>query len=73
VHHHRLTRNGETESDATACPVRSGAPVVFHSVKDNGHAWPGGRVGRRGAAEPARGFNASEEIWTFFKQHRRAR
>jgi len=58
-----------TATDWIAC--RSGAPVVFHSVKDNGHAWPGGRAGRRGAAEPSTAFDATEEIWDFFASHRR--
>lgn len=50
---------------------RSGAPVVFHSVAGNGHAWPGGRPGRRGAAEPSTAFDASAEMWAFFKDQRR--
>lgn len=50
---------------------RSGAPVVFHSVKGNGHAWPGGEPGRRGAAEPTRAFDATAGMWAFFKQHHR--
>jgi len=45
---------------------RSGAPVTFHSVAGNGHAWPGGRPGRRGADAPAPGFDATEEMWRFF-------
>ena len=47
----------------------SGAPVIFHSVKGNGHAWPGGQPGRQGAAEPSRAFDATAEMWAFFKQH----
>jgi polyhydroxybutyrate depolymerase len=58
-----------TKTEWTAC--RSGAPVVFHSVKGNGHAWPGGRAGRTGAAQPTQAFDASAEMWTFFKQQRR--
>jgi polyhydroxybutyrate depolymerase len=50
---------------------RSGAPVVFHSVKGNGHAWPGGEPGRQGAAEPSRAFDATAEMLAFFKQHHR--
>ena len=45
----------------------SGAPVVFLSVNDNGHAWPGGEPGRQGAAPPTRAFDASEAMWAFFK------
>jgi polyhydroxybutyrate depolymerase len=50
---------------------RSDAPVVFHSVKGNGHAWPGGAAGRRGGATPTAAFDASEEMWTFFSRQRR--
>jgi polyhydroxybutyrate depolymerase len=56
-------------SEWTDC--RSGAPVVFNSVADNGHAWPGGEPGRRGAAQPTRAFDATEEIWRFFRTQRR--
>jgi len=51
----------------------SGASVVFHSVADNGHAWPGGRPGRTGAARPTTAFDATEEIWAFFEKQRRSR
>lgn len=50
---------------------RSGAPVVFVSVLNNGHAWPGGQPGRDGAAPPTKAYDASEEIWAFFRQQRR--
>ena len=50
---------------------KSGAPVVFVSVLDNGHAWPGGQPGREGAAQPTKAYDASEEIWAFFKAQRR--
>jgi len=53
----------------TAC--RSGAPVVFHTVAGNGHAWPGGRPGRAAADRPSAGFDASEAMWTFFKTRKR--
>ena len=56
-------------SEWTKC--RSGAPVVFHSVAANGHAWPGGEPGRAGAAQPTRAFDATEEIWAFFQARRR--
>ena len=50
----------------------SGAPVVFHAVAGNGHAWPGGQAGRAGAAQPTQAFDATEEMWAFFKTQRRA-
>jgi polyhydroxybutyrate depolymerase len=51
----------------------SGAPVVFHTVAGNGHAWPGGEPGRAGAAQPTRAFDASDEMWAFFTTQRRGR
>jgi polyhydroxybutyrate depolymerase len=60
-----------SRTEWTAC--RSGAPVVFLSVAGNGHAWPGGEPGRRGAAPPTRAFDATEAMWTFFKAHVRNR
>jgi polyhydroxybutyrate depolymerase len=66
----RAETRAATTSEWTHC--RSGAPVVFHSVKGNGHAWPGGQPGRSGAAQPTRLFDATEEIWAFFRMQRRA-
>jgi polyhydroxybutyrate depolymerase len=59
-----------TTSSWSACT--SGAPVVFHRVAGNGHAWPGGEAGRRGAAAPSQAFNATDEMWAFFTTQRRA-
>lgn len=59
-----------SKTEWTSCT--SGAPVIFHSVKGNGHAWPGGRAGRSGAAQPTAAFNATDEMWAFFARHRRA-
>jgi polyhydroxybutyrate depolymerase len=50
----------------------SGAPVIFHSVASNGHAWPGGKPGRAGGAQPTQAFDASEEMWAFFRTQKRA-
>ena len=58
-------------SSWTGC--RSGASVIFHSVAGNGHAWPGGEAGRRGAATPTRAFDATDEMWAFFRNQRRNR
>ncbi|HWB17974.1 MAG TPA: PHB depolymerase family esterase [Vicinamibacterales bacterium] len=60
-----------TKTEWTTC--RSGAPVVFYDVNHNGHAWPGGRAGRRGADEPTQAFDATEAIWTFFTHYHRDR
>lgn len=60
---------GSTMTEWTSCA--SGAPVVLHRVERNGHAWPGGEPGRRGAAQPTASFDASDEIWRFFASKRR--
>ena len=65
----RTTTPASSTVSYTRCA--SGAPVIFHTVTGNGHAWPGGRAGRRGAAEPTRSFDASEAMWTFFRTQRR--
>lgn len=76
--HYWATANGcrNEQTGATAASTytrwtgcKNGADVVFHVVADNGHAWPGGRPGRQGAPEPTKAFNASEEMWAFFKAH----
>lgn len=59
------TTSASKKTEWASCT--SGAPVVFHSVANNGHAWPGGKAGRAEAAQPTQAFNASEEIWAFFK------
>ena len=59
----RQTRTS-TVLEWTTCT--SGAPVVFHTVTGNGHAWPGGQPGRAGADRPAADFDAAEAMWSFF-------
>lgn len=63
------TRSAHTSTWANCT---SGAPVVFHSVVGNGHAWPGGAPGRGGAATPTQAFAATEQMWAFFASQRRA-
>jgi polyhydroxybutyrate depolymerase len=43
--------------------------VEIYSVKDNGHAWPGGRTGSRRADTPSTALNATDVIWAFFRAH----
>lgn len=49
------------------CPT--GKTVAMYLVKDNGHAWPGGRPGSRRGDEPSTALNATEVIWRFFRSH----
>jgi hypothetical protein len=51
----------------------SSTPVVYQSVLNSGHAWPGGEPGREGALPPSRDFDASTAMWEFFKTQARAR
>ncbi|MGE4082788.1 MAG: PHB depolymerase family esterase [Vicinamibacterales bacterium] len=74
----RANRCGQPAESRTAATTRTAwtsctadADVAFHRVNDNGHAWPGGRPGREGAAVPTAAFDASAEMWRFFAAHRR--
>jgi polyhydroxybutyrate depolymerase len=49
------------------CPSPVG--VEIYSVKDNGHAWPGGRSGSRLGDAPSTALNATDVIWAFFRAH----
>jgi polyhydroxybutyrate depolymerase len=49
------------------CPSPLG--VAMYSVKDNGHAWPGGRKGTRRADTPSTAIDATDVIWEFFAAH----
>lgn len=43
--------------------------VEIYSVKDNGHAWPGGKSGSRLGDTPSTSVNATDVIWEFFRVH----
>ena len=49
------------------CPA--GRDVALYLVKDNGHAWPGGKPGSRRGDKPSESLNATDVIWEFFKAH----
>ena len=49
------------------CP--SPIAVEIYSVKDNGHAWPGGRSGSRLGDTPSTSLDATDVIWAFFRAH----
>lgn len=50
---------------------RDRTEVEFYTLKNQAHAWPGGRPGLRyGNADPPEpGLNATDLIWRFFKSH----
>jgi polyhydroxybutyrate depolymerase len=56
----------------TDCP--DAAAAVLYEVRGGGHTWPGGEQYLPAAAIGATShdFNASEVIWSFFAEHRRA-
>jgi polyhydroxybutyrate depolymerase len=65
-----------TKSDTKAwtrwlytCPT--GTSVELYLVKDNGHAWPGGKPGSRRGDRPSKSLDATDVIWDFFKAHSR--
>jgi polyhydroxybutyrate depolymerase len=66
-----VTTETARAATSTWSTCTSGAPVIFQRVAGNGHAWPGGEAGRRGAAAPTQAFNATEEMWAFFRTARR--
>ena len=48
-----------------SCPAPR--DVQLYLLKDNGHAWPGGRPGSRRGDVPSDSMNATEVIWEFFR------
>jgi len=49
------------------CP----APIAveLYAVKENGHAWPGGRAGSRRGDAPSDAVDATQVMWDFFRAH----
>jgi polyhydroxybutyrate depolymerase len=47
------------------------APATLYLVKNNGHAWPGGKPGSTRGDTPTTALNATDLIWEFFKAHTR--
>lgn len=45
----------------------SGIGIKLLLTKDGGHSWPGGIKARASADKPSQAFNATDEIWEFFK------
>ena len=44
-----------------------GEAVELYLIKDNGHAWPGGRPGSRRGDTHSSALNATDVIWRFFQ------
>lgn len=45
--------------------------VEVIAVKGGTHAWPGGMKGRAAGDAPSTALNATDEIWAFFKSHKK--
>jgi polyhydroxybutyrate depolymerase len=52
-------------------PGNKGAEVLFYTVADCGHTWPGGKslLPERMVGKTTNRLNATDVIWTFFQQH----
>lgn len=70
----RAVRDGKQGEYVTVrqfiCP--KGQEVVQYVIRDNGHAWPGGERGKERADGPSKHFDATREMWEFFKTKRRS-
>lgn len=64
-----LTERGQVLHWTYRCPT--GRAVELYQLKDNGHAWPGGRPGSRRGDRPSTAVDATEVMWAFFKAHPR--
>lgn len=64
-----LTERGQVLHWTYQCP--SGRAVELYQLRDNGHAWPGGRPGSRRGDTPSTALDATEVMWAFFKAHPR--
>jgi polyhydroxybutyrate depolymerase len=49
----------------------AGSEVILYTIKNGGHAWPGGISGARygNVDEPTQEISATDIIWEFFKKH----
>lgn len=63
----RMSDSGSVLHWTWRCPA--GRAVELYQLKDNGHAWPGGRAGSRRGDKPATSLDATEVMWAFFKAH----
>ena len=62
--------SGNITTDTYGGGVR-GTEVVLYTIRDGGHAWPGG-AGNPIGDEPTQEISASELIWEFFERHPKA-
>ncbi len=61
----RSSINGQVQTMIYECPRGSAVKQIM--VLDNGHAWPNGQKGSPRGDEPSKSYDATSEIWNFFK------
>lgn len=62
--------DGETVSGIRYKGCRENADVVFYSIEDGGHSWPGGKAMPHWmVGETNQEVNATRLMWEFFKEH----
>ena len=49
---------------------KCGSEMAYYLTQDGGHSWPGGERATILADKPSEFINASEVMWSFFKNHR---
>jgi polyhydroxybutyrate depolymerase len=52
-------------------PCNKGSELVFYTIDEMGHAWPGGknRLPKRLVGKSSDRINATDVIWEFFQKH----
>lgn len=58
-----------TRTKYLQCNEKNDVEVIV--ISGGGHAWPGGERGRSSADAPSTNLIATDEIWDFFKRHRK--
>lgn len=61
----RSSISGQIQKADFRCP--NGVEVEQIMVLDGGHSWPGGQRGSQMGDAPSQSYNATNEIWDFFK------
>lgn len=64
-------RDGVTRREYEPCA--NGATVILYTLRDGGHTWPGGgEMPAWFVGKTIKDFDATDAMWRFFMQHRRA-
>lgn len=60
------------QATKTVATSQAGTEVVFWTLKDGGHTWPGGNAESWLLGPVNHDVDAAAEMWSFFSRHRRA-